>query len=607
MGARKSADTQPVESDDEFEDLDQLESEDDEPLSATQKARLPKGPTSGALKPPRGMQMNTKEIHLRYHQGFLDLNPAYQRDVVWPHAKQQGLISSLFLNYYIPPIILCLTVREEDGETIYTAIDGKQRCTSVISFIEGTIPFIGADKVKYWYRSPGPGRSGKLLPDNLKRRFDMMQLTTVEYDDIDDEVQRDIFQRVQLGVALSSAEKLQAIASPYTTWLGELLKKYVFQDGTLKDLITWDTTRGKPFQSFASIAIWCQDPSAIAALSPSKYHAYLDRQDPPDAAFRRRFEKAISLLVNLATNHYEGVFDLGLIKGKKSKFVSPVELWFIGYIIYSRMGHSSLNGLAETIREMRQYLRTHEKDLFTNSKVINLVLAWLKEQPIVKPQDNEVVAAVEWEHHDDPSDLQNISRKRRREERELETDPDYHGGPVARGSKSAAAENTRSKAPAPAKKHSSASTAGKAPSPKVAKTNGASSSASTSAAPPRVKTEPGVNPTASVASQAPATAPTQQQSYGWGRPAPSSMDAPMGTPQLAPTFGQLSPAVQSAPPPSGPSYGGSGLDPRRQGYSSQPPPPVQRGQQQQNQQYYSDGQSQFHPQVYGGQYGYQQG
>ena len=55
--------TQPVESDDEFEDLDQLESEDDEPLSATQKARLPKGPTSGALKPPRGMQMNTKEIH----------------------------------------------------------------------------------------------------------------------------------------------------------------------------------------------------------------------------------------------------------------------------------------------------------------------------------------------------------------------------------------------------------------------------------------------------------------------------------------------------------------------------------------------------------------
>lgn len=81
-------------------------------------------------------------------------------------------------------------------------------------------------------------------------------------------------------MALSSAEKLQAIASPYTTWLGELLKKYVFQDGTLKDLITWDTTRGKPFQSFASIAIWCQDPSAIAALSPSKYHAYLDRQDP---------------------------------------------------------------------------------------------------------------------------------------------------------------------------------------------------------------------------------------------------------------------------------------------------------------------------------------
>lgn len=83
-----------------------------------------------------------------------------------------------------------------------------------------------------------------------------------------------------MGVALTPAEKLQAIASPYTTWLSVLLKKYVFEDGTLRDLITWDTKRGKPFQSFASMAMWCQDPSSIGALSPPKYKAFLDRQDP---------------------------------------------------------------------------------------------------------------------------------------------------------------------------------------------------------------------------------------------------------------------------------------------------------------------------------------
>jgi hypothetical protein len=83
-----------------------------------------------------------------------------------------------------------------------------------------------------------------------------------------------------MGVALTSAEKLQAIASPWTTWLSELLKKYVFHPGTLRDSFTWDTTRGKPFQTFASIAIWCQDPDAITNLSPPKYKAFLDRQDP---------------------------------------------------------------------------------------------------------------------------------------------------------------------------------------------------------------------------------------------------------------------------------------------------------------------------------------
>lgn len=31
------------------------------------------------------------------HKGTLNLNPEYQRDVVWPIAKMEGLIQSLFL------------------------------------------------------------------------------------------------------------------------------------------------------------------------------------------------------------------------------------------------------------------------------------------------------------------------------------------------------------------------------------------------------------------------------------------------------------------------------------------------------------------------------
>lgn len=48
------------------------------------------------------------------HYGEIDLEPEYQRDVVWTEARQEALIDSLFHNYYIPPILFALRL-EDDG------------------------------------------------------------------------------------------------------------------------------------------------------------------------------------------------------------------------------------------------------------------------------------------------------------------------------------------------------------------------------------------------------------------------------------------------------------------------------------------------------------
>ena len=47
-----------------------------------------------------------------------------------------------------------------------------------------------------------------------------------EYRDLKRCDERDIFQRVQMGVALSAPEKLQAISSPWADWIRVLNKKY---------------------------------------------------------------------------------------------------------------------------------------------------------------------------------------------------------------------------------------------------------------------------------------------------------------------------------------------------------------------------------------------
>lgn len=83
------------------------------------------------------------------HEGVIDLNPSYQRgntsplafmeafsnslrllDVVWPEAKQIGLIDSIFRNFYIPPIVFAVQ-RDDEGEEVRICVDGKQVCSSI--------------------------------------------------------------------------------------------------------------------------------------------------------------------------------------------------------------------------------------------------------------------------------------------------------------------------------------------------------------------------------------------------------------------------------------------------------------------------------------------
>lgn len=50
-------------------------------------------------------------------------------DVVWPEAKQIGLIDSIFRNFYIPPIVFAVQ-QDDDGEEVRVCVDGKQVCSS---------------------------------------------------------------------------------------------------------------------------------------------------------------------------------------------------------------------------------------------------------------------------------------------------------------------------------------------------------------------------------------------------------------------------------------------------------------------------------------------
>jgi hypothetical protein len=91
--------------------------------------------------------------------------------------------------------VFAIQLDPDTGEEKRICIDGKQRCSSIMDFMSGKIPFHSTNTgEKFWYiKSPKMGARGKLCPLAMKNKFDMIQIQAVEYEGISDSVQRDIF------------------------------------------------------------------------------------------------------------------------------------------------------------------------------------------------------------------------------------------------------------------------------------------------------------------------------------------------------------------------------------------------------------------------------
>ena len=80
------------------------------------------------------------ETYQKIKDKKLILDPDYQRRVIWSNDKKTAFIESLYMGIMIPPIYV-VEIPSEDilEETRYEVVDGKQRLTSIMDFIKGTL------------------------------------------------------------------------------------------------------------------------------------------------------------------------------------------------------------------------------------------------------------------------------------------------------------------------------------------------------------------------------------------------------------------------------------------------------------------------------------
>ncbi|KIK51281.1 hypothetical protein GYMLUDRAFT_252190 [Collybiopsis luxurians FD-317 M1] len=378
------------------QDIDQLDlnSEDFAGQGSTSSGEfeMPK-----ALKRPRDVSYSARSLYDDMKRGLIDVNPEYQRDVVWTRDKQMKLIDSVFTNHYMPPIIFAVIYDGNGTEVKKICLDGKQRLTSLKLFMDGDIPLKHPETFKnWWYKSDesSTSKNKNLLPDGIRTSFANRQIRCTEYEDLDEDDEREIFRRVQLGVALSSAEKLRVLNSPRAKFINELRDLFVTERTLGAPSFRWDRSRGADYRCFAQavyvIYRWGNDNgvSLKNAGTLPQVEKWLDEEIgsvPED--FVNLIKETFSVVVELtAKAEYSQPFDM-------YPKVSPIEIIGILLLTYAHVVVApvsqklTLSELSAAVATMRRNVRKEHKDIRLNDRVGKTLIGFVKtyQKPIPPP------------------------------------------------------------------------------------------------------------------------------------------------------------------------------------------------------------------------------
>lgn len=128
--------------------------------------------------------------------------PIYQRQFIWSLLTQQGFLTSIYYDEYIPPVIISM-VNERPDEPILS--DGGQRGRTLNKLFNNKIKLpvsIGAEN--------GGGKFFKDAPQETQDKYKYYILDVVELYDLTERDAQKVFLNLQKGVPLTNGEIIHA-------------------------------------------------------------------------------------------------------------------------------------------------------------------------------------------------------------------------------------------------------------------------------------------------------------------------------------------------------------------------------------------------------------
>ncbi|KAH9875142.1 hypothetical protein J1614_004632 [Plenodomus biglobosus] len=323
--------------------------------------------------------------------GSIDVDPDYQREVVWTADRMTGLVNSLMENFYIPSIILNgKQSRIVEGEkstfsTTYVCVDGKQRLSSVRAFIKGMIPCHDHRGEKWWFSDEG-GRRRKVFPDATQRAFLNKDFVAYQFEGLSQEQEEDLFARVQMGMTLTAAEKMRASSGPWQ----ELARLFVDDFPNVYSL-TKDRARAKDFQltlSCFSQILEVMHPTATTGIPTLKTNhtalpKFLSNKGLVDDGTKSHLASVWNTFNELIESDPDTFTNARKYLGGVQTF-APVEM--VGVTIMISMYSDTRNDrlLLGDIRAFREELRKHFVDLRLNATTWKFVWEYLDELEVIR-------------------------------------------------------------------------------------------------------------------------------------------------------------------------------------------------------------------------------
>lgn len=159
----------------------------------------------------------SRDLKVMYEKGNLSFENAVQRSFVWKNTtkdnKMSMLIDSMLRGLPIPPMY-CNCIFTDVKNKIYDFLDGKQRTTTIIKFLNNEFQLVN---IPIFEEEDGTeidlnGKKFSELPEEYQDRIKTYSINVYYYENMDPDDAIEMFRRLNNGKSLTAIELTRANA-----------------------------------------------------------------------------------------------------------------------------------------------------------------------------------------------------------------------------------------------------------------------------------------------------------------------------------------------------------------------------------------------------------